>query len=453
MENRRFDSEEQDDSTPDASTKKKRGGSRLSQYLSILKNKEDKESGESTGEKGDEKPKRFRRLFGRLFPSVVEKPEEGSDKSKDYDFDPEAWFGVTQFASRAESANANPAEAADTSIDQVTPERSTTSSGSEEVNTSPVSAEAGSIEPQPVTPTEATVPQSGDIETVRDTETVLPEIQQAAPTEGELFVREQKQPEVTQINTTPEEATKEVVTERGPGMVLPVALVGLEHLGRKKADKKLEKRVNEKITATNTELGRNAALQQEVETLARQNAEQLEALKRAREGRAREVMQAAEEVMERSVPTARPERIITAEQPKIAPERTVPVPEAKEQPRLVFEKQDKEEIQPERILEQIADAAEHDLPVERIFERSHEVKDDNTVPAGAAASVGAVMNARAAAQYQTLRQAKQPVNPQGNLPVVSDEAVRAAYKQAVKKGFWAAIMIIILGSIAYLMVK
>jgi hypothetical protein len=440
MENRRFDPEEQDDSTPEASNKKKRGGSRLSQYLSVLRGKEDKESSETTTEKGDEKPKKFRRLFSRLFPSVVEKPDGNDTESKDYGFDPEAWFGITGFGRSVESSDTNEPEQVEALTGQDTPEQSVTSDAEKTPDAPVESVEAPAVA-TPETPVEA--------------EPVISEIQQATPSEGELFIRHQEQPEVPQAATTPEETTKEkeVVIERGPGMVLPVALVGLEHLGRKKADKKLEKRVNEKITATNTEVSRNAGLQQELETLTRQNSEQLEALKRAREGRALEAMQAAKEAVE-PVSVARPERIITVEQPKVTPEKAEPAPEFKERPAVVVEKAEKGAIQPERILEQIADAAEQDLPVERIFERSHEVKDDNTVPVGAATPIGAVISSQpVVSQYQSIHQGPPPITIQNDTPVVIDEVARATYMQAVKLGFWVAIMIIILGSIAYLMVK
>lgn len=442
MENRRFDPEEQDDSTPEASTKKKRGGSRLSQYLSILKGKEDKESTETAGEKGDEKPKRFRRLFSRLFPSVVEKPEEGSAESKDYGFDPEAWFGVTRFATRVESSDdIQPEEAATApTANEATPEQPVIS-GAAETTESP--REQGEV------------PAASANEAIVDTEPVIPDIQQAQPSEREFFIRNQEQIETQQAAASPPEVAKETVIERGPGMVLPVALVGLEHLGRKKADKKLEKRVDEKIAVTNKEVNRNATLQQELETLTRHNSEQLEALKRAREARAVEYAQPVENAAERS-PVAPAERIITKEQPKPSPDKLVQNPEVKEQVRSVVEQQVKEEIQPERILEQIADAAEHDLPVERIFERSHEVKDDNAVPVGTAASVGAVMNAQAATNhYQALNQMQQPVDMPQGAPVrfATEEATRAAYKQAAMRGFWAAVMIIILGSIAYLVIQ
>lgn len=444
MENRPFGHEEPDATTSEtSSTEKKRGGSKLSRYLAGLRRKEHADTREA--EAGDEKPKRLSRIFSRLFPSVVEKPTKDTTESSNYGFDPEAWFGVASFASRAESPQDTSVEV-DSSTASSTPEQVSSNTQDQTIVTPQAPVEAGVVESQPTTQAE-NEPSLPIPEVTPDSGVEVTQVQESPNPQGELFINHEERFDTPPMTTAPETATKETVIERGPGMVLPVALVGLEHLGRKKADKKLEKRVNEKIAATSKEVEQSLALQQELAALRRQNSEQLEALKHARVEKPIESTQPANRIVEQPQPN-RPERVANPEKPMV-------MPEVREQSWSSSEQQPKEEIKPERILEQIADAAEHDIPVERVFERSHEVKDDKSMP-GAATSVGTLVNSHAAAnQYQALQQGKQLTAniPSGTLPFVSDPVAAAAYKQAVKLGFWAAIMIIILGSIAYLVVK
>ena len=435
MENRPLDHEEQDASTEETSSKKKRGGSRLSQFLSGIRSKEKDASIEK--ETSDEKPKRFRRLFNKLFPRVVENPNS-EENERQHQFDPESWFSwMRPIEVEATTSSEDPPELKDDSVET-------------DLRSSETPAEASGPE-GPSEQLDALPEVSEDISEAAE----LPHPQNpievpAQAVEQELYIREHPPVETIPEVAKPTDAVamerpqKETVIERGPGMVLPVALVGLEHLGRKKADKKLEKRVNEKISDTNKEVTRNTALQQELETLTRQNQEQLEALKRARAKEALDLSRAAEHTQQPQLEKAVP----APETPKPSALETQVKPIQKvEQPR-------REEVKPEKILEQVADAAEHNIAVERVFERSHEVKDDQVMP-GAAASVGSVVADRAS----TLPPRNAPPVFQSpvihNLPsqVVNEKEAAEIYKQAIKTGFWAAIAIIILGSLAYLVIQ
>jgi hypothetical protein len=435
MENRPFNQEEPDDSTSESSSKKKRGSSKLSRFLSGLKQKEE-DSNEH--ESIDEKPKRFRRLFNRLFPSVVENPNQTEDQTSELRFTPESLFGRLQVNQEAEGG---PLPSNEESLPELSLSESSIGSKAE---STPGAVEATEIPeelPEPETilaPTAAEVPTGTSESVAVPTEVTDREIYTRAPS----YPEEMSRPAEATPSVTSEKPERETVIERGPGMVLPVALVGLEYLGRKKADKKLEKRVNEKISATNNEVARNSALQQELQNLTRQNEERLEALKRARGS-------------EVTAPTQVIERM---QQPKI---ESASAPESRQQPPYKEvntsyperETQKTEEIQPQKILEQVADAAEQNIAVERVFERSHEVKDDQTTVPGTAASVGAVMAAQAASMPARVP-VPSPLQQQTETPpLVSQEAITKAYRHAMKIGFWSAVMIIILGSIAYLMVK
>lgn len=442
MENRPFDHEESDDSDT-SYPKKKRGGSTLSRYLSGLRRKEHDETSES--ETGDEKPRRLRRIFSRLFPSFVEKPEAKQTESAEHGFDPETWFSWTKLAGETESdgvdqsaSESEPAAPKEVPTDEI-----------HKIADAPLQS-VESKEPAII----ADIPESNSDTTIDKPETLAneipaPEVPPPLFPEEALYIREAAQTEAPQPTPSREESTKEVVVERGVGMALPVVLVGAEYLARKKADRKLEGRLNEKIDASKEEITHSTALQQELETVVKQNRDQLDALKRAREGQPTVSAPRGEKITEQ--PSAdRLEQVKGIERPSIAPEK----PETKEQPRPVVERHITEEFKPDRILEQVADAAEHDIPIERIFERSHEIKDDKTF-LGAAPSVGAVVSSHtAASQFQAMQQAKQSSQVAGRvMPFVSEPASKAAYMEAIKKGFWSAIMIIILGSIAYLMVK
>lgn len=451
MENSTPGHEKQDDATPEARSKKKRSASRLSQYLSGLRGKEN----DVSGEKNDEKPKRFRRLFNKIFPQVVESPSQEEKGEQQHDFDYESWFSWTGFANRPESAGVTPASEASESTSSATPEETVTDVSAE---TAEDQSEAPRTKPyteEHSTPDKVENPfETSSKPEVSEDHVTPPEIP-AIPSRQEVFNRQQEEQELVQAASSGESSTKEVIIERGSGAALPVLLVGAEYIARKRADRKLEGRLNEKIKASQEQLDDTATLQQEIETVVKQNREQLDALKQAREGQVPVEAPPIQKIIERPS-AARSERVTTPEQKIGSTERVQSNPEVKEQLRPLVERNvTKEEVQPEKIMEQVADAAEHDIPVERIFERSHEVKDDRTVP-GAAASVGAVMNSQAVAnQYQALQQVKQPVGTPGGgpLPFVSDSAARIAYKQAVKMGFWGAVMIIILGAIAYLVVK
>lgn len=447
MENRPFDQQDQDDSKPEVSPRKKRGISALSRYLSGIRRKETEENEEN--ESSDEKPKRFKRLFSRLFPSVVENPTLTDSKStKNQSFIPEGLFSFLE--KRAYSDADDPSTA-------------------EEVTEEPVYTDViGPVAEKPAdtTSSDNTVEVAVGDEVASSPETLVPEMASDAiepptnePTDelsSTLYTRETLVTPTTEISKTeqptPKHEDTEVVVERGPGVLLPVALTGLEHLGRKKADKKLEQRVIEKIDNTNQEVKRNAVLQQEIDSITRQNKEQLEALKRAREREQANIDAMVDEQPQRSPNSQILNREIQKPIPEDIPRQYPNTPEY----RQTQKETSPETIKPQKILEQVADAAEQNVAVERVFERSHEVKDDQPLSAGAT-SVGTVMANQASNLPQHIAQSvygdintKQSAN---NATQVTGETVRGAYMQAMKAGFWAGVLIIILGSIAYLVIQ
>lgn len=447
MENRPLESAEEPDPNESITSRKKRGGDFLSQYLLRRRSRTESNSAEVDDDDEEEtadKPKRLRRLFSRIFPSVVEPPSEGkSHQAEGFDF--QTWLSRAEITDRP----------ADASYED----------GSSETTAQPLGMEQPPSEAQLEQPMDAAIPQEGGIpqyEAGISTEELSNPLDTIEATPYHAPIELPVPPAVSEANIQTAEraaglpkqaAEKEVVIERGIGNALPVVLVGAEYLARKKADRKLESRVNEKIEQSQESVNRGALARQELEQLVKRNKEQLEILKQ-----------------ERAVKIdAKPSAVGSPEQPQnklnIKPELKVGKPEQKaptiEQiktrpPEVRLDNAERAEtVVPQKIFEQVASAAEHDVPVERVFERSHEVKDDKTTPVGAA-SVGSVMARQAVQPSSTTphnSQMTSPVDTSG-LPVIRDNQQSSeSYKQAVKAGFSAAIVIIIFGVIAYLMIK
>lgn len=434
MENRPIGPEEQDDTTDSTSSKKKRG-STLSRYLSALRGKE--APGADSEDASSEKPKRAQRLFSRLFPGIVERPAHLSPQEtteQEHAFDHEAWFGWVRSARQAESVAASSEETEQTLMPDVI---STSAQAGLSTEQTGAADQLDQIQASEVTETQSSNP---------DTVVLTPVNREQTPTLG---VYEQTDRLAAEIGVSPQQGEiplrtsteAETVIERRGSNVLPIALVGAEYLARKRADRKLESRVDKKIDTASEKQQRAEALQKELEHVVSQNKQQIEQLKRARTSmeqqapRASESKEAAPVIVPAAVETRRPPQPETA--------------------RIEQKPSTEEAIKPYNIAERVADAAEHDVPVERAFERSHEVKDDMPMTT-AATSVGAVMAANiATAGITPVARGKSSSVPadSGNLPYVSDADIAAAYRQAAKRGFWSAICLIILGSIAYVMVK
>lgn len=101
------------------------------------------------------------------------------------------------------------------------------------------------------------------------------------------------------------------------------------------------------------------------------------------------------------------------------------------------------------ILERVADAAEHDVPIEKHYERRHEVKDASTKVTSNAASVSSIisqMGAQSTSSFPAILPHQQSSPSAKSMPQHnSNHAIdNVAYKQAMKSGFWAAIVILLL---------
>ena len=400
MEDQFHGPEDQDNLEPQTPRKKRRGADFLSQYL--LRRREQAGEGIETDddEETEEKPKKFRRFFKGIFKNIVEQPgapSEHPDRAKGFKL--ESLFGR---ATEEESAHDEEAPGLTEPLPEVT--------------------SATLPEAPEVPPPMLEIPERPRLDPIKPRfEPVIPD----------LYPKPQTAPE-----QAPQPVEKEVVIERGTGMVLPVALVGLEYLARKKADRKLDSKFTEKVTRVEQENKRNAEAKHELEKLVKQNRDQLESLKR-----------------ERSAQPSKVEVSKSRIEMPIAPERAINIPEAKRVLAPVEQRQELEkppEFETSTLLKEVAKAAESNVPVERVFERSHEVKDDKNAAVGAA-SIGSIVAARAAQQSIPSDGVSNAASSVGGLPIIGDSARGSLYSQAVKNGFWAAIAIIVLGVIAYLL--
>jgi hypothetical protein len=410
MEDRRPGPEETTDKDNETTPKKRRGGDFLSQYL-LRRREQSGEKTEDDEEETEEKPKKFRRFFKGLFKNVVQPPEQANE-ARPPRLGLEALFLAGPENTDRNGDNEDAPELAKTSERRY----------SSDENTKADEEEAPTNQPHEYSEADITEDDQEQGDPARNIErpiSAAPEPEYTVPIDRTLFERSQETP-----------LEKEVIIERGSSMALPVVLVGAEYLARKRADRKLDEKFSTKVEAVEQEAKQSKFSQQELSDLVKQNREQLETLKRER-GIAPET---------RVSPVAAETMSVTEK------------PSRRELHNQEVMREEPEKAETYKIMEQVAEAAEHNAPVERVFERSHEVKDDHSTPVGAA-SIGAIMAAQAEqkrlAQLKA-SQAQMVTNDQG-LPVITTASDSDMYKQAMRRGFWGAIIIIIFGLLAYLL--
>lgn len=465
MENNPFIPEESDDQDSSQAARKRRGGDFLSQYLLRRRERIEGRETDSDEEESDEKPKKWRRLFSKIFPKVVERPDSEREPTGATGFDMETWLS---WAGSSRQSDSEPSATAP------------------ELDTDPVvEGETSQVElPISTAATEVPGPHLEPLERSRHVhETNTP----AEPQETRSIYNSNivDNREAAGLNMGPSTESRiissdmsptsdrEVIVERG-GNALPVALVGVEYLARKRADRKLAQSVEQKVerSATN-ERARSSAVQNELETVIRQNKEQIELLKQSRDKQevqppVGEKMQYRPEVRP-SVPEgpapSKPEASYI-QPPELRQETQPATPEVitktTDQPmenRHVTQIQEvpgqSAEAMPRKAVERVENQAENNSPVERVYERSHEVKDKTVVTSGAA-SVGSVAASRITGAGLSTQGSLAPAlaaSRDSNLPISGSTNPSNDYRWAVTVGFLTAIVTIALGVVAYLMLK
>ncbi len=261
------------------------------------------------------------------------------------------------------------------------------------------------------------------------------------------------------------ERTREVI-ERGPSnrlAAVATVLVGGEYFARRRADRKLKR---------------------EVERLSRQvkkgsqASQQLQKLKPEAAPRSPEITRdlktpetkpvvtpiTVEKIIDRTIQVERPTaQTVEAARPivgaeKLIVERTVeaqkPSLKELEPTAAAVETTVESRKAPEVVLETVVKAAERDAPIERLYERRHEIKDEPTRSTGAAA-IGSLLTPStpfSMSSYGHKGSSDKTASLDRNLPT---EALTtpSLYKQAVQAGFWAAMVIMVVAAISLMTVR
>ncbi len=105
-------------------------------------------------------------------------------------------------------------------------------------------------------------------------------------------------------------------------------------------------------------------------------------------------------------------------------------------------------VRPEIILRKVETAAEHNIPIESLYERRHEIKDEQPPESYVAAKSSGAASALAA-QYNRLRQAYAHSNLRTVTPLIPQPSPKTTqnsnlYKQAAQSGFWGGVAVCIL---------
>lgn len=457
MEHRPFGPEEKDEKDPSSTDKKRRGGSFLAQYLARRKDMVNQEQLDTENKEDDtaEKPKKWRKKFKSIFKKIVE-PPEGHTESKEgsFNFNPDLWFSWQKSAEEFQvkerdtiaekpPGNTEIPKTYDTQSFHEPKDSHVVGTPSEKLSVLDIDTE-----PEKVSTTNHSDNSIDAAYLANEHSSKTQELQEHVMLES----FEKQAPDKVEVE-------KEVVIERGVGSALPLAAVGLEYLARKKADRRIEKKMSNHQQSVSERLNKSDLLQGEIRSLANQNREQLEQLKQHRgltaeqKSEVREINRAERPTMHRAIHSvelasspleSRKTEPSDSKSPELNNNYSQEVPP---------EHRQTQEMSSRTIMEQVAAAAEKDTPIEIAFEKSHEVKDDQTTTPGAV-SVGAIMAQKTThPQSRTAKVMQQPPSDNLGLPTLTNTEYAEAYQQAARAGFFAAVAIIILGTIAYLMVK
>lgn len=436
MEDRKYDPNEKDTPAEKSPPERRRDGESLFQYFLRKRETAETSSTDDTETEDSEVTgsKRRWKLFKGLFSNVVDSPSMESARPSQERRDrvlPLSWRAIesTDYTpTEVPSAEANESSSP-LSVESVVPTETISTS---ELRLAAVAVPSVESSEGPANHDEIGAP--------------LPVAESILATPGQAMEYQQAFARNEDIAQTPPVVERERIIERGGGMALPVVLVGAEYFARKRADRKLDRKFETKTELMKKDINRGELARDQLDSLVRQNRDQLERLKQERGVQ-------LPSVETRPVSEARSKQEASPEVRKPNPEvnRQLQSPERREAPRAPLEQAERRESAQ---VEQQAEKTEVQTRSERIIERSHEIKDDHTVPS--APSVGAIMAAQTAQKQAAAAGQQLPpqaaYDPQG-LPVIADSRSSEVYKQAMRAGFWAAVTIIILGLIAYLMVK
>lgn len=385
---------------------------RRNKNLEVTEDDEDEES---------EKPKsRFGRLFNKLFQRIAAKEEVQSEKQR--------YIPLHEFFTPPEPEE-NSAE--EKVAEFPAPEERT--SASSQITKEAESEADETVQPdvrEKIRESSPAVNRQPKIERTEEPAIIAlrnTESEASRPAERTVFERA--------YETQP--IRREQVIERRVAEPLAV----LEYFLRRRAVKNVERQAKKETASLEKRLRQSNEATKRLQELTQKSQAQLEQLRTKREtagniSRPTERIEKVERTAERPIAN-KPEAVVL---PVNSPEKISTTPDLRKD----YER--KEAVpQPERILQEVAKAAEKNAPIEKAYERRHEIKDEpstsnSTTIAGGAVPIGALLN-------QSLQQ---PLSD-GTRKQLTEAARQKTgdteknmYRQAVASGFWTALVIVVI---------
>ncbi len=440
----------------------------LSQWLDRLRSSQQEAEKESEGDEEKlegKQSKRWQRFFGRLFRQVVEPVNSGASKESS-----EEAHEPVSITAEALPINISERKLIDDETNELGTEQQPPAESAEAPGAlSDLGSEENPKEsPEPLAGIPA--PESETLVSTWPETTLGPRAREQDASLPEAVVYERPKAPASRL-----EADKpEVVVERGRrGLALVTGLLGAEFLARRRADRKIRydlKKLREEAKsnaqaaslAEAKRLSKLEAVSQRIAPLEKTNKVESKTplAITSREAGAPEPEHAevrrsfASEVapiveQREKIGTTMPmhDRIKQHSAAEISPPpERAPAVESLE-PLMVKEAVEagnrSKESAPDKVLEKVAEAADKNIPLEKLYERRHEVKDVPTKTAGAApiSTILSRMDSETAGVYSAINQSSANKGNQssGRPPVPPSQDM---YLQAMKNGFLAAVVLI-----------
>lgn len=386
------------------------------QRLGVLPEMSKKDNKDSLEEDSEKEPsetkkgKRWQNLFGKVFGGIVKSAPIEAKYAPEKD---------TLFVQHAVSNEESAPKPDDTLF---IPHESVSSSETPET-TDPLGSDDNSeipeFESQPDVPTEQSVETNSAKEALKPP-TAPPDIIAA------LNNQPHEVPAYEQTVTAPAGHTvgERVIERDGRGVGVAAGLFGLEFLARRRADRKLKKEIKR--------------LDQRLKSGDKQMPPRtVETNRTAIESRAYQPS-----TPEMKIPVPETSKLPAAEA-QLLPEAEKKLGQNIELPRDLTSEVMVTSEKPEKVLEKVAKAAEKNVPIEKLFERSHEIKDEPSQHLGAA-PVGAILSRSDTESQSAFTAATKKIieAQQQAISASSHSGQPHLYKQAVKSGFWTAVVLV-----------
>lgn len=254
-------------------------------------------------------------------------------------------------------------------------------------------------------------------------------IEQIALRNTEYSEPRSREQTVFERRSEPEPVKREQVIERRVAEPLAV----LEYFLRRRAVKNVERQVRKETATLEKRLRQSTEATERLEQLQQKSQEQIRQLREKRDAPERRP----------GVAAPRSEKI---ERPLPIPEKRQPVPETLVRPLEVKAevKEPERPVRPDIVLEKVVEAAEKNAPIEKLYERRAEVKDEPSKFSSHVASgpvpISTVLSQTVQQSVLDGKARKQLAKAVRNAHQSNEDGM---YKKAAVSGFWAALIILV----------